>query len=131
MTLLNKTKYLAALAVIVSLETLPQAHAETYRCSFEEGGIKRTEVLSRVNDSFTVTRDWTDGDFEVEVVRETPSAIFLLEDFQHPMINGKDSGSFLLRVIDRQSVGYIWTSQRFSQSSYDFHYRGDCNEKSD
>ena len=101
MKLLNKTSCLAALAVTVSLETLPQAHAETYRCSFEEGGIERTEILRRVADSFTVARDWTDGDFKVEVVRETPSAIFLLEDFQHPMINGEESGSFLLRVIDR------------------------------
>ena len=67
MTLLNKISYLAALAVIVSLEPLPQAHAETCRCSFEEGGIERTEILSRVADSFNVTRDWMDGDFKVEV----------------------------------------------------------------
>lgn len=111
MTLLNKISYLAALAVIVSREPLPQAHAETCRCSFEEGGIERTEILSRVADSFNVTRDWMDGDFKVEVVRKTPSAIFLLKYFQPPMINGKDSGSFLLRVIDSQLGGYIWTSQ--------------------
>ena len=129
MTFLNKTGCLAAVAVTVSLETLPHAHEETYRCSFEEGGIERTEILRRVADSFTVTRDWTDGDFKVEVVRETPSAIFLLEDFQHPIINVKESGSFLLRVIDRQSGGSIWTSQRFSESSYELHYRGACDEQ--
>ena len=105
MTLLNKASHLAALAVIVSLETLPQARAETYRCSFEKGGIERTEILSRVPASFTVPRDWTDIDFKVEVVRKTPSAIFMLECFQPPMINGKDSGSFLFRVIDRQLGG--------------------------
>ena len=80
-------------------------------------------------ESLIVTRDWTAGDFKVEVVRETPSGIFLLEDLQHSMINGKESGSFLLCVIDRQSGGYTWTSQRFSESSYDFHYRGACNEQ--
>ena len=94
MTLLNKASHVAALAVIVSLETLPHAHAETCRCSFEDGGIERTEILSRVPASFTVPRDWTDVDFKVEVVRETPSAIFLLEYFQPPMINGKDSCPF-------------------------------------
>jgi len=39
---------LAAVAVTVSLETLPHAYGETYRCSFEEGGIERTEILRRV-----------------------------------------------------------------------------------
>ena len=94
MTLLNKASHLAALAVIVSLETLPQVHVEPCLCCFEDGGIERTEILSRVPASFTVPCDWTDVDFKVEVVRETPSAIFLLEYFQPPMINGKDSCPF-------------------------------------
>ena len=95
MTFLHKTSCLAAVAVTVSLETLPHAHEETYRCSFEEGGIERTEIRSRVPASCTVPRDWADVDFKVEVVRETPIAIFLLEYFQPLMINGKNSGSFL------------------------------------
>jgi len=48
MTFLYKTSCLAAVAVTVSLETLPHAYGETYRCSFEEGGIERTEILRRV-----------------------------------------------------------------------------------
>ena len=48
MRFLHKTSCLAAIALAVSLETLPHAHGETYRCSFEEGGIERTEILRRV-----------------------------------------------------------------------------------
>lgn len=101
--------------------------AEIYQCSFTKGGIEHTETLSREDGSFFVARDWSDGRFEVDIIRETSGAIFLLEDFQHLTIQaGEDSGSFLLRVIDRQTGGYIWTNQRFADSSRDFHYRGTC-----
>ena len=118
--------------ILLLLGSSQQAQAERYVCSFIENDVVKTETLTRAGDSFSIDRSWRDGHFRVEIAKETLTAIFLLENFQHPTNKaGEDSGSFLLRVVDRQAGGYIWSNQRFADSYDDYHYRGTCQEFSD
>ena len=104
---------------------LGSAHgnAESYTCEFPEG----TEIFTRINQSFLIQRSGSDTELTVDIIRETPSAIFLLEDFQHQAYgDDQDTGSFLLRVIDNQLNAFIWNSQRFTDEKTDFYYRVVC-----
>jgi len=120
---------LAALALSASV------NAETYQCRFPLGNESfaraMVETYTRSNDNFL--RYWDRPYFDSEdalpipIVRETPTAIFLLEDFQHPYAGlTEDTGSFSLRVIDKQSLTFIWDINRFTEEKSEFHYRGKC-----
>ena len=111
------------IALAAMLLVSAHGNAESYTCEFPEG----TEIFTRVSQSFLIQRSGSDTEFTVDIIRETPSAIFLLEDFQHQSYgDDQDTGSFLLRVIDKQSNAFIWNSQRFKDEKTDFYYRGVC-----
>ena len=121
---------LAALALSASV------NAETYQCRFPLGNESfaraMVETYTRSNDNFL--RYWDRPYFDSEdalpipIVRETPTAIFLLEDFQHlPSPKWpEDTGSFLLRIIDKQSLTFISVSDRFTEEGRGHRYRGNC-----
>ena len=111
------------IALAAMLLVSEYVNAEGYSCEFPEG----TEIFTRVDQSFLIQRSGSDTEVTVDIVRETPSSIFLLEDFQHqPYGDDQDTGSFLLRVIDKQSNAFIWDNHRFEDERNAFHYRGVC-----
>ena len=118
---------LKSLSVITLIGFCSSTFSEAFDCYFFENGTKRFETLVRDEEGFLVKGRQSPHQFTVEIVEETSTALFLLENFQHPPINDdRDTGSFLLRVVDKKSLGYIWSSLRFSDTETDFHYRGAC-----
>jgi hypothetical protein len=80
------------IALAAMLLVSAYGNAEGYTCEFPEG----TEIFTRVSQSFLIQRSWSDTEFTVDIIRETPSAIFLLEDCQHQSYgDAQDTGYFL------------------------------------
>ena len=114
---------MARIALAAILLVSAHGNAEGYTCELSA----ETELFTRVDQSFLIQRSGSDTEFTVDIIRETPTAIFFLEDFQHqPYEDSQDTGSLLLRVIDKQSNAFIWDNHRFEDERSAFHYRGVC-----